>query len=180
MLILQTCTFISSESHLGDRSSVPQEDACIGTSEAEIEGLVQAGEDTISSGGTLSEAGSLEEGEIMSNKSTRSLHSGSELCGAEIPPRETNVSQLRVPAAHSGTTSSPVRYQPYGRNRQLDDWRGMRYGDIDYALLPWHLVHLLDAGSKWYYSRTPPMSNCHNCRIGDVHFIPGEMEGYMY
>ncbi|KAG8782795.1 hypothetical protein FRC12_020405 [Ceratobasidium sp. 428] len=91
------------------------------------------------------------------------------------------VSCMRSPAGSLSRFSTPSpRYRPYDRNTRPGDWGGVRYGDIDYALLPFHLYSLLDLKSKWSFSRTSPMSNCHNRNIGDIHFAPGEVKGYDY
>ncbi|KAG8716877.1 hypothetical protein FRC08_008619 [Ceratobasidium sp. 394] len=78
------------------------------------------------------------------------------------------------------SNNSPSLPQPYEREVHPGDWKGERFGDIHYVLLPTHLLHLVRAGGKWFFSRTAPMSSCRNRVVGDIHFIPGEVEGFVY
>lgn len=51
---------------------------------------------------------------------------------------------------------------------------------MTYALLPPHMEYLENAGNRWSYSNTGAWCKCFNRVIGDIHFSPAEMEGFVY
>ncbi|KAG8791218.1 hypothetical protein FRC12_009840 [Ceratobasidium sp. 428] len=60
------------------------------------------------------------------------------------------------------------------------DWMGAKHGNINYIMPPMDLLFLLNEGGQWSFTRTAPTSSCRNRIVGDIHFTPGEMEGYEY
>ncbi|KAG8786177.1 hypothetical protein FRC12_016842 [Ceratobasidium sp. 428] len=183
----------SKNSHGGDKLEVA---ACSSEAEeAEVENLIQVVEVTEVSDSEKSTEDSLEEGEIQSTTdsgSPNNFHSDLALREVRYPSNKADVSKAhtsntfptsRVRSSASGSKRHSAfigRYRPYGRIVRPGDWEGGRYGNVSFHLLPVRLARLLLVGNQWSFSRTAPTSSCRSRIIGDIHFTPGEVEGYSY
>ncbi|KAG8708529.1 hypothetical protein FRC09_001203 [Ceratobasidium sp. 395] len=184
---------VSKNGHRDDEFEVA---ACSSEAEeAEVEDLIQVVEVTEVSDSEESAEDSLEEGEIQSTTdsgSPNNFHPDLALRevryqsnGAEVPKSHTSntfpTSRMRSSALGVKRYSAFIgRYRPYGRIVRPGNWEGGRYGNVTFHLLPVRLARLLLVGNQWSFSRTAPTSSCRSRIVGDIHFTPGEVEGYAY